>query len=180
MATYPTNGHWEEDPDWQASLDYSNDLERHPWPARDLRTPCQNPLCDTLTEALFCSETCREAAEGPDHEIDTEEPPHTPSRSVAPLPEAPASINVRLMLHGRECQLTLRDSDEGRLLERLAVVLARVPVEPSTQASAAPTQAPAGKDWCKIHKTSMKEQHGKDGSKWHSHRLEGGTWCKGR
>ena len=31
------------------------------------------------------------------------------------LPEAPASINVRLVLHGREVQITLRDQDETRL-----------------------------------------------------------------
>src|SRR5438128_8852160 len=41
----------------------------------------------------------------------------------APLPEAPASVNVHLELGGRQVQLTLRDRDEGRLLERLATVL---------------------------------------------------------
>src|SRR5205823_12194315 len=43
----------------------------------------------------------------------------------APLPEAPASVNVHLELGGRQVQLTLRDRDEGRLLERLATVLER-------------------------------------------------------
>src|SRR5215471_13686992 len=35
------------------------------------------------------------------------------------LPEAPCSINVRLLIDGRDCQLTLRDTDETRLLQRL-------------------------------------------------------------
>src|SRR6266851_5533427 len=46
-----------------------------------------------------------------------------PEAPTAPLPEAPASVNVRLELHGREVQLTLRDSDEGHLLARLEAVL---------------------------------------------------------
>jgi hypothetical protein len=29
-----------------------------------------------------------------------------------PLPEAPASVNVHLQIDGRDCQLTLRDSDQ--------------------------------------------------------------------
>src|SRR5262249_29628918 len=37
--------------------------------------------------------------------------------------EAPCSVNVRLPLGGREIQLTLRDSDEKRLLVRLAEIL---------------------------------------------------------
>lgn len=46
--------------------------------------------------------------------------PITPS-----LPEAPASVNVRFAFQGRDIQLTLRDLDESRLMERLAVVLAQ-------------------------------------------------------
>jgi hypothetical protein len=47
---------------------------------------------------------------------------------MVPLPEAPASVNVRLTIEGRECQLTLRDHDEARLLERLHAVLAQYPL----------------------------------------------------
>src|SRR5262249_1580350 len=39
------------------------------------------------------------------------------------LPEAPASVNCHIMLEGRQVQLTLRDTDETRLLQRLAAVL---------------------------------------------------------
>ena len=79
MSTYPTNGYWEDDPDWQAALDYAADQRRYaPWhddaahtdyhPLRDQRHACSNPECSALTEALFCSEACREHTEGPDHE----------------------------------------------------------------------------------------------------------------
>jgi hypothetical protein len=90
------------------------------------------------------------------------------------LPEAPASVNVHLMIAGRQVQLTLRDSDESRLLQRLAVVLEQYPV-PAPPAS--PPSA-VGKEWCSIHQTSMK-QTTKDGRSWYSHRVDG-RWCKGR
>ena len=53
------------------------------------------------------------------------EAPSQPAPAVptSPLPEAPASVNVHLELSGRQVQLTLRDSDEGRLLQRLEAVL---------------------------------------------------------
>jgi len=46
----------------------------------------------------------------------------------ATLPEAPASVNFRLTLGGREVQMTLRDTDETRLLTRLYDVLGKFPV----------------------------------------------------
>jgi len=52
----------------------------------------------------------------------------SPATPATPLPEAPASINVHLDLAGRQVQLTLRDSDEGRLLQRLEAVLQRFPL----------------------------------------------------
>jgi len=60
--------------------------------------------------------------------------PQTPPApaAAAPLPEAPASVNCRLMVAGRECQATLRDSDETRLLARLAAVLTQYPQAPPT------------------------------------------------
>jgi hypothetical protein len=93
----------------------------------------------------------------------------TPLPAAPPLPEAPASVNVRLMIDGRDCQLTLRDSDEGRLLERLAVVLAQHPIAAST----VPQEG-----WCAKHGVQM-TQTTKDGRSWWSHRQDG-QWCKGR
>jgi hypothetical protein len=60
------------------------------------------------------------------------------------LPEAPVSINCRLMIAGRECQLTLRDTHEERLLARLAQVLQRFPVEtPALVQTPTTPQSPA-------------------------------------
>jgi hypothetical protein len=92
-----------------------------------------------------------------------------PDATRASLPEAPASINVRLMLHGRECQLTLRDSDEAPLLERLAVVLQQYPVKtkPIDTIPQCPTHGP------------MKP--GTKGKGWYCPtRLPDGSWCKGK
>ena len=89
-----------------------------------------------------------------------------------PFPEAPASVNVRLMMCGREVQVTLRDSNEGRLLQRLDALLQRFPLE-----TAAAT-GQHGPDWCATHQAQMKENH-KDGSTWYSHRKAEGGWCKG-
>jgi hypothetical protein len=97
------------------------------------------------------------------------EAPRQPAPTV-PLPEAPASANVRVMLQGREVQLTLRDSDEGRLLERLEAVLRRFPV----------TDKPADDTkQCPKHGVPMRLNHGKNGSTWHSHKTADG-WCQGR
>jgi hypothetical protein len=90
-----------------------------------------------------------------------------------PLPEAPASVNVHLTISGRDVQLTLRDTDETRLLARLQAVLAQYPV---------PVTAPQaqGQDtrWCAIHNTPMR-QTTKEGRSWYSHKVDG-RWCKGR
>ena len=89
--------------------------------------------------------------------------------AYAPLPEAPASVNVRLDLGGREVQLTLRDSDEGHLLKRLEAVLARFPVatkptDPTPQCPTHGAMKPStkGKGWyCPV-------------------KMADGTWCKSR
>src|SRR6266705_5122344 len=84
----------------------------------------------------------------------------SPAVPATPLPEAPASINVHLELSGRQVQLTLRDSDEGRLLQRLEAVLQRFPlvVKPTDETPR-----------CPKHGVAMKFNHGKDGSTWYSH-----------
>lgn len=61
--------------------------------------------------------------------------------------------------------ITLRDSDEGRLLARLDAILQRFPlvVKPTD------TQAPAAEGWCSKHGMQMRQNH-KDGRTWHSHK----------
>lgn len=101
-----------------------------------------------------------------------------PGSLPTPLPEAPASVNVRVTIGGRECQLTLRDHDETRLLERLQTVLKQYPVEPKP--STPPQGSGQGQAWCKVHNVQMQWNAGREGRKgWHSHRTAEG-WCKGR
>src|SRR5262249_14909172 len=83
------------------------------------------------------------------------------------LPEAPASVNVRLTLGGREVQFTLRDTDENHLLERLEKLLQRFPVE-----------EPTLEGWCSKHHIQMKENY-KNNKKWYSHKV-GSIWCHGK
>jgi hypothetical protein len=95
--------------------------------------------------------------------------PAKPEAPAAPLPEAPASVNVRFELGGREVQLTLRDTDESRLLARLDAVLQRFPVD------AKPVDATPQ---CPTHHVPMK-LNTKDGRSWWSHKTADG-WCKGK
>jgi hypothetical protein len=90
------------------------------------------------------------------------------------LPEAPASVNVRVLIAGREVQWTLRDTDEARLAQRLEELLQRYPLpQPST-----PQPASQGKDFCAMHQVAMK-LNDKNGSQWYSHKTANG-WCQGR
>jgi hypothetical protein len=79
----------------------------------------------------------------------------------SPLYEAPASANVHVTIAGRDVLVTLRDRDEGRLLERLARVLAQYPApEPQPPTPQASTQ---GEAWCRLHAVAMhrNEKNGK-------------------
>src|SRR6266581_4861503 len=49
--------------------------------------------------------------------------------TATPLPEAPASANVHVLLNGHRVQLTLRDYDEEALLSRMEKLLSRFPAE---------------------------------------------------
>jgi hypothetical protein len=80
-------------------------------------------------------------------------------------------VTVSLTLHGREAHLTLRDTDEHRLLARLAAVLARVP------AAAGPAAAP-GEGYCPRHQVAMQARRNATGA-WWSHRTPDGRWCRG-
>ena len=75
---------------------------------------------------------------------------------------------------GRQVQVTLRDTDGTRLLERLTALLAQYPVEiPAT------TSAPAPEGWCAIHNVEMR-LNTKDGRSWYAHPAPEGGWCKGK
>lgn len=102
------------------------------------------------------------------HKLDTH---FDTQQAVQPsLPEAPASANCYVTLAGRQVQLTLRDQDEGHLLQRLEALLMRFPAEVK------PQELPEG--WCPIHQVQMTHQKNAKGS-WWSHKTEEG-WCKGK
>jgi hypothetical protein len=98
----------------------------------------------------------------------SQEPQPTPAPHA--LPEAPASANVYIELAGRKVQVTLRDSDETRLLNRLETLLQRFPSE----AEAEP-EPPEG--WCSTHSVQMTRHRNAKGS-WWSHKTTEG-WCHG-
>src|SRR6266849_10694117 len=64
--------------------------------------------------------------------------------------EAPASVNFHTAIAGRQVQITLRDTDETRLLARLETLLQRFPVveEPREQVQK--------EGWCSKHNVQMK------------------------
>ena len=101
------------------------------------------------------------------------QPQVSPAVTSTLLPEAPASANCYVTLAGRKVQVTLRDSDEQRLLARLEALLQRFPAEPEPEAEQA---QPEG--WCRKHGVQMRQNH-KDGRSWWSHKTADG-WCKGR
>jgi len=90
------------------------------------------------------------------------------------LPKAPASANCHVMIAGRQVQVTLRDTDETRLLERLTALLAQYPVAP-----AAVSQSATAEGWCQVHQVQMRRNE-KDGRSWWSHQAPEGGWCKGK
>ena len=71
-------------------------------------------------------------------------PAQSAAAATHPLPEAPASANCHVMIAGRQVQVTLRDTDEARLLSRLTTLLAQYPVEPATAC-----QGETREGWCK-------------------------------
>jgi hypothetical protein len=72
-----------------------------------------------------------EAATQPEPVTPIVELPTQSEAAVSPVAhtEAPASVNCYVTLAGRQVQVTLRDSDEERLLKRLETLLERFPVE---------------------------------------------------
>jgi hypothetical protein len=101
-------------------------------------------------------------------------PAQSAAAEIHPLPEAPVSANCHVTIAGRQVQVTLRDTDETRLLSRLTALLAQYPVEP-----AAVSQGETREGWCQVHQVQMRRNE-KDGRSWWSHKAEDGSWCKGK
>ena len=91
-----------------------------------------------------------------------------------------------MTIGGHKVQVTLRDSDEHRMLARLQTLLAQYPApEAPAQGQLSPQQHNAAAmhrpvtGFCPVHQVQMKLNQ-KNGRSWHSHRLDDGSWCKGK
>ncbi len=129
---------------------------------------CKHKLAQLLARKTAALLSVAQTGEEPPAEKNN--PDNYKDRFTQPLYEAPASINVKVQVHGYDCQLTLRDRDETRLLARLQAVLAQYP-QPQ------PVPHP-GQDVCPIHHVPMRATT-KNGATWTSHRTRDG-WCKGK
>src|SRR5262245_10154435 len=111
----------------------------------------------------------------------TEPPQSEPHGEAIPaLPEAPASVNCHITLEGRPVQVTLRDTDETRLLTRLAALLrqypiAQPPAQPPAHNAPQPTQPPV----CQWH-GAMRESSKAKGTWYCPAKMADGSYCKER
>jgi hypothetical protein len=101
--------------------------------------------------------------------------PVQPAAPTPPLPEVPAIVSTVLTIDGRRIEVKLCDTDDARLLQRLARLLAQYPSEPSA------TNSPPAADLtpqCPTHGPMKPSTRGKG---WFCPtKLSDGTWCKGR
>jgi hypothetical protein len=122
--------------------------------------------------AVLDTPTHQEAQDATNRTQDDPQSVPQADRGTTGLPEAPASANVYIEMAGRRVQMTLRDTDEQRLLARLHALLAQFP-----SAETGEQEPPEG--WCATHQVQMKRNQNAKGT-WWSHRLQDGTWCKGK
>jgi hypothetical protein len=101
--------------------------------------------------------------------------PLQPAAPIPPLPEVPAIVSTVLTIDGRRVEVKLCDSDDARLLQRLARLLAQYPSEsPATTAPPAANLAPQ----CPTHGPMKPSTKGKG---WYCPvKLADGSWCKSR
>lgn len=112
--------------------------------------------------------------------------------------EAPASVNIKIMLRGYDCMLTLRAESGGEVLGKLDAAITWLsehdayptpprangngahPAEPAPAPAQAPTLAGGQPDpgWCPIHGVSMTRRE-RNGEVWYSHK-NGDSYCKGK
>jgi len=101
-------------------------------------------------------------------------------QSAIPYTEAPASWNTSYVTHdGFVCRITIRGENGRDLLEKADVAMSFL-IEHGYQPDQKPVRFNRGDvRQCPIHKCDMKSYE-KDGRTWYSHKLEDGTWCRGK
>jgi hypothetical protein len=113
----------------------------------------------------------------------TTQPVGGPAQDMS-LGEAPASCNVYVIISGHRVQVTLRDTDESRMLARLQVLLATYPAAPAQPVSAPPatpppTPAAAEPPICQWH-GAMRESTKAKGTYFCPAKMGDGSYCKER
>ncbi len=102
--------------------------------------------------------------------------------------EAPASWNCRYRMNGYDCTLTLRGETGKDLLDKAAAAIKWLEENGALASGFTPKIEPTkpqepqeqtDKGYCPIHKVQM-TRFTKDNRVWYSHRLEDGSWCKGK
>jgi hypothetical protein len=110
-------------------------------------------------------------------ELSAEQPQIQPQgETPLALPEAPASANCHILMEGRQVHVTLRDTDETRLLTRLATLLRQYPLaQPPIHDTMPPTPTPV----CQWH-GAMKESTRVKGTWYCPAKMVDGSYCKSR
>lgn len=130
---------------------------------------CWIPVDEDGTPCHATDSTCTHAAA----------PEHKEASMPTTFPEAPASVNVRVLVRGRECQFTLRDMDERRLLQRLHTFLEQFPTEAQSTIVTPHAPAPQSAPICQYH-GAMKASAKAAGTWYCPAKMGDGSYCKSR
>jgi hypothetical protein len=94
--------------------------------------------------------------------------------------EAPASWNTRYVTpEGFVCQITLRGDSGKDLLEKAGIALSFLLEHGYLPEQKLSHNGKGEGKQCPIHQCDMK-RYEKEGRTWFSHKLEDGSWCRGR
>ncbi len=88
--------------------------------------------------------------------------------------EAPASCTMKFQAGRIDILLTLRDTNDVSLFERIRKVLPRILEKADGNTADPPPETPR----CPIHNVSMK-RYTKGDQAWYSHKAPNGSWCRG-
>lgn len=94
--------------------------------------------------------------------------------------EAPASWNTSYITpEGFVCRITLRGETGKDLLEKAGTAIAFLMDQGFKPEKSFASNGKGEAQQCSIHQCEMK-RYEKDGRTWYSHKLQDGSWCRGR